>query len=102
MLAAPEDLRRFLGVETFSLIWRLLESIPDNIPPSDFRPAAIVHGARLDKPPGSPASTVDLTLRDRLYAELQELRRSRDHRQRERIRELEARLNALLEEPATE
>lgn len=96
--AAPDDLARFLGRETFATIRSALERISPDGPPPAFRPDEIIQGARLDPAPGSPSDPPDLTLREALFHELQELRQRADGEEDDhRIRTLEARLNELLD-----
>jgi hypothetical protein len=94
--AAPDDLR-YVGPEAFAVVTRVLESFPEDTPETGFEQERIVHGAQLETPPFPKPPEVDLALRDRLFAELQQLLKSGDERSLERVRELEARLDAMLE-----
>jgi hypothetical protein len=102
--AAPEAFENLLGKErakeVVEQLWSLLTPDEQARLSTAHPPRRFPLGARLDTPPtGLPPPNFDVEKRDRIFNELQSLRKlsSLSPVQRNRIADLERELNALLE-----
>lgn len=100
--AAPREFESMVGADAAQRIRAALRGmVPEHLHRLlETPPPSYGLGATLHKAPALPDAGYDLEKRDRLFAELQQLRSQRSEQNVSRIAELENELNGILEKRA--